>query len=166
VHTRNLPDAETTCQYPEKRRPLGKDHPRTAFRYVRRCIGADQARYGKGFSGQFKALIRWGSLSYSILPSDYLASFKPFPSGSEHEIFHDEGNSLAIKSTYPGTAGWTQQDGGRKATVLEYLNRLSWHDYLFRVSIRLVGVITHAEQVRIVTCAPWVTEKYPSDGGQ
>lgn len=55
------------------------------------------------------------------------------------------------------------QDGGRKATILEYLNRLAWHDHLFKVSIRLVGVITRKEEMRIVTSAPWVTEKCTSD---
>jgi hypothetical protein len=50
-----------------------------------------------------------------------------------------------------------------KASVFEYLNRLSWHDYLFKLTIRLVGVIGSGDQARIVTSAPWVSEKLESD---
>jgi len=150
-----LPDAETSRQHTEKRRPFGKNHPRTALRYVRCCVRANQARYGSRATGQLKALERWAILADGLLPADLLDCFKSFPPGGEHEIFHDAKNSLAIKATHLGSAGWTLQDGGRKATFLEYLNRLAWHVYLFKVSIRLVGTITRREQVSIVTSAPY-----------
>jgi Serine/Threonine/Tyrosine Kinase found in polyvalent proteins len=156
-------NAETSSQDSAKRRPIERDSPASAYRYVRRRTRADSARYGAGIIAQHKALIRWAILSDRLLETDFLRSFEPFPSGTEHEVFYDEANALAIKATHPGASGWTQADGGRQATVVEYLNRLAWHRHLFGFSIRIVGVITPEPQLRIVTSSPWVSEKVPSD---
>jgi Serine/Threonine/Tyrosine Kinase found in polyvalent proteins len=161
VETQN--NAETSSQDSAKRRPIERDSPGSAYRYVRCRTRADSARYGKGIFAQRKALIRWAVLSNSLLESDFLEAFERFPHGTEHEIFYDEANVLAIKATHPGVSGWTQADGGRQATVLEYLNRLAWHRHLFGFLIRIVGVITPENQLRIVTSSPWVSEKVPSD---
>lgn len=156
-------NAETSDHDPAKRRPIERNSPASAYRYVRCRTRADRARYGTSVIAQRKALIRWAVFSNRLLESDFLDAFERFPPGTEHEIFYDEVNALAIKATHPGLSGWTQADDGRQATILEYLNRLAWHRHLFGFSIRILGVITPEAQMRIVTSAPWVSEKVLSD---
>jgi hypothetical protein len=161
VHSKS--NAETSSQDSAERRPIERDSPASAYRYVRRRTRANSASYGKGIIAQRKALIYWAVLSGSLLENDFLTAFEPFPSGTEHEVFYDQARALAIKATHPGASGWTQADGGRQATIIEYLNRLAWHRHLFGFSICIVGVILPEAQLRIVTSSPWVSEKLPSD---
>jgi hypothetical protein len=90
---------------------------------------------------------------------DGLERIKP---GAEHDVYYDRQADRVIKLTHPGSFGWSTVREGFRATPLEYLDRLSWQNHVFKDDIRIVAVTGDEKVMRIVTSQPYIFERVES----
>jgi Serine/Threonine/Tyrosine Kinase found in polyvalent proteins len=137
---------------------FARDSPESAARYVRRS--ASPVRPGsKGNRkrlSQREALIGWAQRHNRVLDAGYLSAFPYFGDGAEHRVHHDPANALAIKATHPGSFGYSAYGEGKRATPLEYLERLCYANLLFGDEIRVLGVCVPQQVIQIITSQPWI----------
>jgi hypothetical protein len=116
---------------------------------------------------QAACLVEWARKRNVLLTSDYTAGLEPHQSTTaEHEVFYRAADNRAVKRTYPGTFGVTNEPKGkqRHATPLFYLHRLKLMNRVFSSDLRLEGVafgkslIVGAQGQRpcLVISQPWI----------
>ncbi|HSY54656.1 MAG TPA: hypothetical protein VK785_09425 [Opitutaceae bacterium] len=134
----------------------------SAANYVKRSSRAILARGGDGARTgtttiQRNCLIEWFKYRHEILAGNFCRQFHYFGEGAEHLVYFDLENLRAIKSTHPNQFGHSVAYEGARATPLEYLRRLVYHNWFFGDDIRLLGAIIGDDHLEIITSQPWIT---------
>ena len=139
--------------------------PAAAAAYVRACREA--SRQGGKASGklisQRQALIQWAlseGLSFATFSVEGLQLIPP--PGAEHTAYHCRLTNTVIKITHDGSFGWSAESEGKRATPLEYLDRLAWQNLLFSDEISIVAVVGEERVMRVVTRQPYIFEALDS----
>ena len=128
----------------------------------------------KGFSGdtqeidrQAACLVEWAGAKQAILSDNYTSGLERNPGvTAEHEVFYREADNRAVKRTYSGTFGITDDPKGkqRHATPMFYLRRLELMNQVLGADLRLEGICFGKslllgqtdEQPSMVISQPWI----------
>ena len=88
-------------------------------------------------------LIEWAKENDAILADEYLVGLERQESTTaEHEVFYRPSDNRAVKRTYAGTFGVTNDPKGKQhaATPIFYLRRLRLMNRIFNSDLRLEGI--------------------------
>ena len=152
-----------------------------AAAYLAKGANATESLSGdpKEIDGQAARLVEWARKRNVLLTDAYTADLEKHNSTTaEHEIFYRISDNRAVKCTYPGTFGVTNDQKGKQhhATPLFYLRRLELMNRVFRSDLRLEGVTfgksrfigEQGERLCMVISQPWIdaadeTNPHPSE---
>ncbi len=121
----------------------------------------------KEIDRQATCLVEWARKRNVILTDAHTADLERHQSTTaEHETFYRASDNRAVKRTYPGTFGVTNDPKGKQhhATPLFYLRRLGLMNYVFRSDLRLEGIAfgkspfigEQGERPCAVISQPWI----------
>lgn len=105
---------------------------------------------------EYDALIEWARRHGKLLPFTHIEQFSRVSTGAEHVVYHDFQRGLAIKATHVNSFGHSVRFEGARATPVEYLDRLAYHNALFGDDIRIEGVAYEEGQLEVVTSQSWI----------
>jgi hypothetical protein len=89
------------------------------------------------------------------IPPEAFDSILRVGQGGEHTVYRHKEFGKA-KVTRPDDYGHSVYGEGVRATLIEYLFRLSLHNSLFGDDFRIAGLIVADDHLQIVTTQPWV----------
>ena len=116
---------------------------------------------------QAACLVEWARERNVLLTDDYTAGLERHRAATaEHEVFYRVLDNRAVKRTYAGTFGVTNEPKGKQchATPLFYLRRLELMNRIFGSDLRLEGVAlgkslligAPGEKPCLVISQPWI----------
>jgi hypothetical protein len=106
---------------------------------------------------QRDSFLRWLQQNHKVLAPNYARNFHYIGDGAEHIVYFDKDRLRAIKFTRPNRFGHSVYREGASATLLEYLCRLLYSNWLLGDDIHLVGAVIGDDSIEIVTSQPWIT---------
>lgn len=121
----------------------------------------------KEIDDQAARLVEWAQRRKVVLNNAYTANLEKHNSTTaEHEIFYRASDNRAVKRTYPGTFGVTNDQKGKQhhATPLFYLRRLQLMNRVFSSDLHLEGMAfgkslfigDQGERPCMVISQPWI----------